>query len=125
MPQMYSQYHDTFLETYLSTLEPRILNYDRLLPAFTKQGYIQMIIVFVRHVPSLIHGTQFVASMRTEKTLHNIAYVLVSTDGTIQNVSASCINILGVDCRRVRKKKKNIQDSILLFFDKLDLFKQK
>lgn len=108
MPEIYSEYHDMFLENYLATLEPRILNYDRLLPGLTKQGYLQMVVVFVRHVPSLIHGTQFVATIRTEKTLHNIGYIITSTEGDIQCISASCITLLGVDQRRIRKKKKNI-----------------
>ena len=45
-----------FLDNYLATLEPRILGKDRPLPAKNKQDYMMMIIAFVRHVPSLIHG---------------------------------------------------------------------
>jgi hypothetical protein len=60
MPQMYSIFHDTFLENYLATLEARILGYDRVLPAKSKQDYLVLITALIRHVPSLIHGIQFI-----------------------------------------------------------------
>lgn len=61
MPLMYARHHDNFLENYLSTLEPRLLNYERMLPAKTKLDYLVSVSAIVRQVPSLIHGLQFVA----------------------------------------------------------------
>jgi hypothetical protein len=39
MPDPYDTYHDSFLENYLNTLEPRILNSDRLVVGKHKSGY--------------------------------------------------------------------------------------
>jgi hypothetical protein len=59
LPEIYSKYHDSFIENYLNTLEPRIIGTDRMVPAKTKTNYIQMIILYLRYIPSLIHGIQF------------------------------------------------------------------
>lgn len=39
MPEPFETHHDSFLENYLNTLEPRILNSDRLVVARHKTGY--------------------------------------------------------------------------------------
>lgn len=39
MPEPYDSNHDSFLENYMNTLEPRILNTDRLVVGKHKTGY--------------------------------------------------------------------------------------
>ncbi len=39
MPDPFDTHHDSFLENYLNTLEPRILNTDRLVVGKHKTGY--------------------------------------------------------------------------------------
>ena len=56
MPNLYSKYHDNFIESYLSTLEARILNLEKSIPGKNKLDYIVPLIAVVKHVPSLIHG---------------------------------------------------------------------
>lgn len=60
MPSLYAKQHNKFIQSYLQTLEARLLNVDRLIPAKSKSDYIAMIVAYVKHVPSLIHGTQFI-----------------------------------------------------------------
>ncbi|KAL4432303.1 hypothetical protein ABPG74_011062 [Tetrahymena malaccensis] len=125
MPQMYSKFHDNFLETYLSTLEPRILNTERLLPGKNKLDYLVPLQALVRHVPSLIHGLQFVAQFKIQKTVNLYTYLLIDTEGKIQNLTSTCISILSVDQKRVLKKKMNIVDAIPDFWDKLKEYQSK
>ena len=40
MPQIYSDYHDKFIEDFLHTLEGRVLNKERTLLGKTKSGYL-------------------------------------------------------------------------------------
>jgi hypothetical protein len=53
---MFAKYHDTFIENYLQTLEPRVLNMERLLPAKTKCEYLIPTIAEVKHAQSISHG---------------------------------------------------------------------
>jgi two-component system, LuxR family, sensor kinase FixL len=39
MPEPYDSNHDSFLENYMNTLEPRILNQDRLVVGKHKTGF--------------------------------------------------------------------------------------
>ena len=48
MPHIYSSHHDQFIENYLSTLEPRILNSERYVVGKHKSGYVFALNLFVR-----------------------------------------------------------------------------
>ena len=67
MPLMYSEHHNHFLQSYLATLEPRVLNVDNLIPFKTKLGYIYFSIILIKHVSSLINGLQFIANFKMNK----------------------------------------------------------
>ena len=57
MPNMFSQYHDMFVEQYLQTFESRIVNRERPIFGKSKNGYLFPFVIYVRYVPSFIHGT--------------------------------------------------------------------
>lgn len=57
MPNVFSQTHDLFMETYLQTFESRIMNRERPIFGKAKNGYLFPFIIYVRYVPSFIHGT--------------------------------------------------------------------
>lgn len=97
MPFLYAQYHDKFIESYLQTLEARLLNMDRFIPAKSKTDYLVMIVAYVRHVPSLIHGTQFVGQFFIKNQKKNLGYMLINLEGDILNINPSCVNILCID----------------------------
>ncbi len=89
MPEVYSKHHDTFLENYLNTLEPRILNKERLVVGKHKNNYVFPIYIYVRHVPSLIHGLQFVGQFTSEKNFRQSCFLLVENkSGKILNISS-------------------------------------
>ncbi|EGR34809.1 PAS domain S-box family protein, putative [Ichthyophthirius multifiliis] len=119
MPNMYSKYHDTFIESYLSSLESRILNIEKQFPGKNKLDYIVPLIAIIRHVPSLIHGLQFVAQFRVQKTVNLVCYMLVDSEGKIQNTTSTSINIFLVDQKRILKKKMTITDAVCDFYDKI------
>lgn len=57
MPHIIAELHDNFLDDYLNTLESKILNTDRLLMGRVKNGYITPLYIYIRYVPSFLHGT--------------------------------------------------------------------
>lgn len=81
MPAMYEKYHDSFIKNYLDDFETTIIGRDSAQPAVTKNGYMQLLNLFIRHVPSLVHGIQFIATFRLEKTLKKVCYLLINRDG--------------------------------------------
>lgn len=84
-----------------------------------------MIVVFVRHVPSLIHGTQFIGSFFLKMTKKYLGFLLVNTAGEIQNISPTCVNLLNIDQRRITKRVTNIDTCIPGFLKDIDLFRTK
>lgn len=48
MPEIYSQYHDTFLENYLGSNESKILSKDRILFALNVSKYIFPVLLNVK-----------------------------------------------------------------------------
>ncbi|KAL4470963.1 hypothetical protein ABPG72_013550 [Tetrahymena utriculariae] len=125
MPYLYAQHHDKFIESYLQTLEARLLNMDRLVPAKQKNDYILMVIAYVRHVPSLIHGTQFIGQFQIKNQKKNLGFLLINLEGEILNINPQCINILQIDQKRLGKRQSNMNNTIEGFMDNLEAFKQK
>ncbi|KRX01054.1 PAS domain [Pseudocohnilembus persalinus] len=79
MPQPFAQCHDKIIEDYLNSLQPKYLNRERKLFGQTKLGYLKPVLIYVRYVPSFIHGTQFFGSLKMEKYFKIVVYLLVDT----------------------------------------------
>jgi len=114
MSQVFSKYHDSFLENYLNSGESAIIgkNKQRMVFGKNKSNYILPIYLSIRAVQSIIQGTQFITVIRQEKNFKNAAYILTTPDGTIDAMSSSCINLLKIDLKAITHKKANIQDYI-------------
>jgi hypothetical protein len=56
MPSIFGDIHDSFIENYLNTLVPRILNRERFILGLTKTGYMFIFNVHVRYIASFLHG---------------------------------------------------------------------
>ncbi|EGR27924.1 PAS domain S-box family protein [Ichthyophthirius multifiliis] len=125
MPQMYAKNHDNFIQRYLTTLEPRVLNVDNLVPFKTKLGYIYISKILIKHVSSLINGLQFIAYFKQSKFLKEQCSLIINKNGIIQDISSSCITMLGLDIKKLSKKENLITDCIENFWNHLKEFQQK
>jgi len=114
MSQVFSKFHDAFLENYLNSGESAIIgkNKQRMVFGKNKSNYILPIYLSIKAVQSIIQGTQFITVIRQEKNFKNAAYILTTPDGTIDAMSSSCINLLKIDYKAISHKKANIQDYI-------------
>jgi hypothetical protein len=56
MPNMHSVNHDKFIDNYLATFEGRIINKDRFTFGKLKNGYLVQFNMFLRFIPSYLHG---------------------------------------------------------------------
>jgi len=114
MPQVFSKYHDSFMENYLNTGESVMVgkNKEKMVFGKNKSNYIFPVYLSIKAATSIIQGIQFIATFRVEKNFKSAAYVLTNPDGTIDGVSSSCINILKFDLKAITVKRANIQDYI-------------
>ncbi|CAD8089669.1 unnamed protein product [Paramecium primaurelia] len=113
MPNVFAQSHDQFMETYLQTYESRIMNRERMIIGKSKNGYIFPFFIYVRYVPSFIHGAQFFGAMRQEKVFKNVAFMIVNgSTQEIENISATFITMFHIDLNYITKKKTKVSDLI-------------
>ena len=114
MPQVYSKYHDSFIENYMNNNESKLANTnkEKLVFGKNKSNYIFPVYITIKAVPSILQGIQFIATFRIEKNFKNAAYVLTHPDGSIDSISSSCINLLKVDLKMIMQKKSNIADFV-------------
>ncbi|KAL4426928.1 hypothetical protein ABPG74_012928 [Tetrahymena malaccensis] len=113
MPQVFADHHDSFLEDYLHHLESKVLNRERLLFGKAKNGYIFPSYMYVRYVPSYIHGTQFIASIRIEKYFKLIGFMIITKgEFEIVNITSNCITLFDLSLGILNKKKPCITDLI-------------
>lgn len=95
MPQLYSQYHDSFIENYLINYEPRVINRLKLFPFKNKSNYIQPYNMKIMHLNS-INKLQFVGHIKKDKQYKNYSYILIEKEeGKIKGISSSCISNMG------------------------------
>lgn len=76
----------------------------------------------MRHVPSLIHGLQFVSTFRVNKNLKEVCQLIVNKDGNIDNLGPACINILKIDIKKLNKKEIPITTIIPGYWENLKAF---
>ena len=114
MPDVFANSHDSFLETYVNTGEGSLINSNKEILVFgkNKTQYIFPTYFSVKAVQSSLHGVQFLATFRIEKSFKASAYILTTLDGTIDAISSSCISLLKLDLSIFEQEKRNIQDHV-------------
>lgn len=119
MPSLYGVHHDDFLKRFLDTSESTLLNKERILFGKHKNGYIFPFIVLLRPVYHVLKdGVEFVATIKKEKKIKDVAYLVCNKDLILEDISTSCINLLGLDLKALQMKPIRLTD---LFGDIEDL----
>lgn len=127
MSQVYSKYHDSFIEDYLNNTDTKLANTNKEKFVFgkNKSNYIFPTYINIKAVPSILQGIQFISTFRMDKNLKNAAFVVTTPDGTIDAISSSCITMLKLDQKMVLQKKSNIEDFVpRVLKDRNTLFNQ-
>ncbi|EGR27581.1 PAS domain S-box family protein [Ichthyophthirius multifiliis] len=119
-PYLYSKNHDDILKHYLENENKTYTPKDRLLYGKSKSQYIFSIIINIKPVyHALKDGNEFFGVFKKEKMIKYLGIVHVNEKGIIKDISASCINILGIDIKTISLE----QISINKLFEDLDEFK--
>jgi len=102
MPYVFSKYHDEILKRVLVTNEETISNKDRIVYGKAKSGYVIQLILHVKPAyHALKEGVEFIGIFRKEKQLKVDAILVINNEGIIKDISASCLNILGIDQKSI------------------------
>eukprot|EP00828_Plagiopyla_frontata_P023397 TRINITY_DN3000_c0_g3_i2.p1 TRINITY_DN3000_c0_g3~~TRINITY_DN3000_c0_g3_i2.p1 ORF type:complete len:384 (-),score=54.31 TRINITY_DN3000_c0_g3_i2:73-1224(-) len=127
MPNIIAKYHDQIMDNYLSILESKnVIGKQRLFPGKTKMNYIFPMTISIKHATSIVQGAQMMATFKTEKAFRNYAYALVNYDTkTVENISSSSINILGLNLKKLSRKQIYISDLIPDFHSEEESIYQK
>jgi hypothetical protein len=61
--------------------------------------------IHVKHVPSLIHGLQFIGSVRLEKHTNAKGFLMIDNEGRIIEMSSGAISILHTTLKHIKRKR--------------------
>jgi len=113
MPDLFSQYHDSFLKRYNLREDDDDIEYlDNENKYFvrTRSGYINPVIVRVSRLRTEETSNQIVfgAWFKAETAKRTYVHLICSKDGTITDMSASAVTVLNLSFQNVKKTKMNI-----------------
>jgi len=117
MPDIFSQYHDTFFKNYNSRDEDvdiKYLDNDNELFVKSRSGYIIPVLLRVTRLRTEEASNQviFGAWLRNEYLKKSYVYFICQPDGVITDMTATAVTVLNLNINQVRKTKMNI-DSII------------
>lgn len=69
-------------------------------------GYIFPLWLQIKNLPSLLSGRQYVATFKVEKTgiNKNVCHMLLNKNKEIQDITPSCLKMLGISYEKINKK---------------------
>jgi hypothetical protein len=117
MPDIFSQYHDTFFKNYNSRDEDvdiKYLDNDNELFVKSRSGYIIPVVLRVTRLRTEEASNQviFGAWLRNEFLKKSYVYFICQPDGIIMDMTATAVTVLNLNITQVRKTRMNI-DSIV------------
>lgn len=107
MPQSFGKRHSDFLKNFFKTGHKTVFNTERTLYGMKRNGYCFCIVLFVKQLPKLNEGIQYVGMMREVK--NNCEYILTDSRGVIECVSQRVISMLCLSENPFRDTPINIQ----------------
>lgn len=98
MSDVYARIHDQFVSRYISSMEGKMINKERLVVALHKARYIIPVTVFIKTIEDMgMQTLHFCAFFKPEKQTRNVGYILATEEGDILNISSGIKSVLGID----------------------------
>ncbi|CAD8213537.1 unnamed protein product [Paramecium octaurelia] len=110
MPNLYSKFHDSYLERFMQTNDNKNINKERLVYVKLKSNYIAPCFLTLKIIQSQDDSLQLAAQFRPIKVFKPTCYLIVDADELIDCVSASCIPLLNLDYKQISHKKIMLTD---------------
>jgi len=105
MPELYQQRHTQMMSAAKAKGVDNLYSKERQIFARHCSGYVFPTNIELRAVTNSENGGQFVALFNLERSLisTDLGFILVTKDKKIAGISSSCIRILGLDIKKVKK----------------------
>lgn len=107
MPSLYARRHNEFVEKYFDTGHATVFNTERTFYGLHRNGFCFCIKLFVKHMPSLDEGIQYVGMMKQQQS--EFEFILTSPKGVIDSFTSGVTSLLNLPATLFKEVDINIQ----------------
>ncbi|CAD8162069.1 unnamed protein product [Paramecium octaurelia] len=125
MPNLYSKFHDAYVENFLQSNDNKNINKDRLIYIKMKSNYIMPCYIYLKIIQSLDENVSLVAQFRVLKSFKPTCYLILDNEEIIDSISSSCIPLLNLDSKQISHKKTSITEIFSNYQQQKQLFLSK
>ncbi|CAD8125809.1 unnamed protein product [Paramecium sonneborni] len=125
MPNLYSKFHDAYVENFLQSNDNKNINKDRLIYIKMKSNYIMPCYIYLKIIQSLDENVQLAAQFRVLKSFKPSCYLILDNEEIIDSLSSSCIPLLNLDSKQISHKKTSITEIFPNYIQQKELFLSK
>ncbi|CAD8076309.1 unnamed protein product [Paramecium primaurelia] len=127
-PDLFSKYHDHFLENFLEKFQDNNQNYqvkEKSIYVKNKQGYIIPCQLNIRMIQTINSGVFMCGTIKQDIYHKPVSIFLCQTNGIIENINSTCIRMFGLELKSITIKPINIIDIFSDIFDRKEELLQK
>ncbi|CAK91236.1 unnamed protein product (macronuclear) [Paramecium tetraurelia] len=127
-PDLFSKYHDHFLENFLEKYQDNNPNQqvkEKSIYVKNKQGYIIPCQLNIRMIQTINSGVFMCGTIKQDIYHKPISIFLCQTNGIIENINSTCIRMFGLELKSITIKPVNILDIFPDIFDRKEELLQK
>ncbi|CAD8098653.1 unnamed protein product [Paramecium primaurelia] len=127
-PDLFSKYHDHFLENFLDKFQDNYSNYqvkEKSIYVKNKQGYIMPCQLNIRMIQTINSGVFMCGTIKQDIYHKPLSIFLCQTNGIIENINSTCIRMFGLELKSITIKPINIIDIFPDIFERKEELLQK
>ena len=110
MPNIYSKYHDQYIEHFLNGNESKYVNKERMIFIKLKSNYIMPCFINLKVLHSMDENVSVVAQFRLQKLFKASAYMILDNECLIDGISSGCIALMDLDSKQIFHKKTAVNE---------------
>ncbi|CAD8168019.1 unnamed protein product [Paramecium pentaurelia] len=125
MPNLYTKFHDQYMQRFLITSDIKNINKERFIFLKDKQNYLVPCFIVLRILHTLEENVNLAAQFMAIKSFKPNCYFILDNEYVIDSMSASVFSFFGIENRHLTQKKAYFQQLFPDFLDELETFKSK
>ncbi|CAD8155764.1 unnamed protein product [Paramecium octaurelia] len=123
MPNLYTKFHDHYMQRFLITSDIKNINKERFIFLKDKQNYLIPCYIVLRILHTLEENVNLAAQFITVKSFKPTCYFILDNEYVIDSMSASVFSFFGIENRHLTQKKAYFQQLFPDFLDELETCK--
>ncbi|CAD8151019.1 unnamed protein product [Paramecium pentaurelia] len=125
MPNLFQKFHDQYIERFLLTSDIKNINKDRFIFLKDKQNYILPCYIVLRILHTIDENVNLAAQFITVKAFKPSCYLIVDQEYIIDSISATAIQLLGIENKYITNKKIRLDLLFPEFIENLSIYMTK